>query len=74
MEPPEPVNPLEQRSAAWCHTCKRRRVQTLVFRMPVMNDTMDEHALMAAAHCGPEIDWLCPCGELTHANRVVEGW
>ena len=73
MEEPKPMNPLKQRSAAFCPACKRYRVQTLVVRMPVMDpDTMREDQLMAAAFCGPEVNWQCPCGELLHANWEIE--
>lgn len=74
MGAPKPVNPMTQRSAAFCCKCGCRRVHTLVYRMPVMDpETMDESALMAAAFCGPEVNWLCPCGELLHSNYEL-GW
>lgn len=75
MADPEPINPLTQRSAAWCEVCKQRRVQTLMFIMPVMNQEMEEHALMAAAFCGPEFRWQCPCGALMSApGWEATGW
>lgn len=72
----QPSNPPQQRSAAWCESCKQRRVQDLVVMMPVMNsDTMREDELMAAAFCGPEFRWKCPCGNRMHApGWVAEGW
>jgi hypothetical protein len=68
------ANPPEQRSAAFCPDCKRRRVQDLVMLVPVMDHTMREDQLMAAAFCGPELKWKCPCGKRIHANLEVVGW
>ena len=73
MEPPEPIEPLTQRSAAHCDFCRKRRVQILVIRMPVMDpETMREGQMMAAAMCGPELYWQCPCGELMYSSYEVE--
>lgn len=69
-----PINPLTQRSAAFCTACTKRRVQTLVFKMPVMTSDMHESSLMAAAFCGPQVYWQCPCGELLYSNMEIEGW
>ena len=70
------ANPPRQRSAAFCPKCKRRRVQDLKVLVPVMDpETMDESAMMAAAFCGPEFRWACPCGERLYApGFVAEGW
>ena len=73
MEEPRPMEPLRQRSAAWCPKCRQRKVQTLVIRMPVMDpETMEESQMMAAAFCGPQIYWQCPCGELIYSNFEVK--
>jgi len=76
MDPPKPANPFQQRSAAHCPVCKQRRVQTLMVLVPTMDpDTMREDQMMAAAFCGPEFRWACPCGELLHAPGFeAVGW
>jgi hypothetical protein len=64
-----------QRSAAWCHVCQRRRVQTLTYLMPIMDpETMDDSAMMAAAFYGPTFRWKCPCGGKMPAPGWGEDW
>ena len=76
MEEPKPVNPPHKRSAAWCPKCKQRRVQELMVQLPVMDEeTMRPDQLMAAAFCGPEYVWSCPCGHYFHAPGFEPvGW
>lgn len=67
----KPCNPPRQRSAAWCESCRRRRVHDLIVLMPVMDPaTMRDNEMMAAAFCGPGFRWKCPCGEKMYAP----GW
>lgn len=76
MDPPKPANPFTQRSAAWCERCHQRRVQTLMVLVPTMDpDTMRADEMMAAAFCGPDFRWACPCGELMLAPGLeATGW
>jgi len=69
-----PANPPEQRSAAFCPECKKYRVQDLVMLAPVMDFTMRDDELTAAAFCGPVFRWKCPCGNRIHANLEAVGW
>jgi hypothetical protein len=72
----QPSNPPQQRSAAWCDLCQKRRVQDLVVMVPVMDpEKMREDEMMAAAFCGPYFRWKCPCGnKILAPGWEAEGW